>query len=203
MATHFTMVLIHWRGFSFVLSSVSFSTSDLDPGWSVGFFNIIRFVISVGRLAQYALSAFLNEWQLGSKSPLLGQRRRLVFVGLASIRLMYPWLLYNNLHWTVPVPSRRQRHGKDQHIYHRHRDSLGIPSSASHGFRPFVPSVTTILQVDTFNSQHVSQYTPHLNYCLMWDNSLHMSQYTPRVEYCLRRSMSRGKQMMCRFHSGH
>ena len=126
-----------------------------------------------------------------------------LFFCLASIRLMYPWLLYNNLHWTVPVPSRRQRHGKDQHIYHRHRDSLGIPSSASHGFRPFVPSVTTILQVDTFNSQHVSQYTPHLNYCLMWDNSLHMSQYTPRVEYCLRRSMSRGKQMMCRFHSGH
>ena len=123
------------------------------------------------------------------------------FFFLASIRLMYPWLLYDNLHWTVP--SRRLRHGKDQQNYHQHRDSLGIPSSASHGFRPFVPSVTTILQVDTFNSQHVSQYTPHLNYCLIWDNSQHVSQYTPHVKYCLRRSMSRGKQMMCRLHSRH
>ena len=78
-------------------------------------------------------------------------------------------------------------------------------SQAQHpmAFVPFVPSVTTILQEDTFNSQHVSQYTPHLNYCLIWDNSQHVSQYTPHVKYCLRRSMSRGKQMMCRLHSRH
>ena len=84
-------------------------------------------------LARYALSDFLNAWPRGSKSPLLGQRRRLFC--FASIRLMYPWLLYDNLHWTVP--SRRLRHGKDQQNYHQHRDGLSIPSSASHGFRSF------------------------------------------------------------------
>ena len=56
-----------------------FESIDVEIQEDLQVFNIIRCLISLGRLAQYALSDFLNAWPLGSKSPLLGQRRRLVF----------------------------------------------------------------------------------------------------------------------------